>query len=120
MTAREALEQAATAPPGERLRAFETTCGPDGGCHREPLSADPGRWTWCAACLTVYDDYGTLVNPIPEFEKVTSSAWCKSIVALWRGHFDSLVEPISGSPRRGSRCSPERELTGRRMFREGH
>ena len=32
--------------------------------------ADPGRWTWCVACLTVYDDYGTPVSPIPEFAKV--------------------------------------------------
>jgi hypothetical protein len=23
----------------------------------------PGRWTWCAACLTVYD-YGTAVNSV--------------------------------------------------------
>jgi hypothetical protein len=30
----------------------------------------PGRWTWCADCLTVFDDYGTPVNLIPEFTKV--------------------------------------------------
>ena len=35
----------------------------------ELLTADPGRWTWCAACLTVHDDYGTPVNPIPELAK---------------------------------------------------
>jgi len=68
MTARQALEQA-TAESGERLRRFETICGPRGGCQREPLADDPGQWTWCAACLTVYDDYGTQVNPIPEFPK---------------------------------------------------
>src|SRR5438552_204952 len=25
---------------------------------------DPGRWTFCPNCLTVYDDYGKPVNPI--------------------------------------------------------
>lgn len=60
-----ALEQATAAPPGERLHRFETACGPAGGCKRERLAADPGRWTWCAACLTVYDDYGTAVNFSP-------------------------------------------------------
>ena len=70
MTARDALEQATAAQPGERLHRFETICGPRGECEREPLTADPGRWTWCAACLTVYDDYGTAVNPIPEFARV--------------------------------------------------
>ena len=29
-----------------------------------------GRRTWCAACLTVYDDYETPVNPISEYTKV--------------------------------------------------
>jgi hypothetical protein len=66
MTARDALEQATAAPLGERLRRFEITCGPRGGCEREPVMGNTGRWTWCAACLTVYDDYGTPVNPIPE------------------------------------------------------
>jgi hypothetical protein len=70
MTAREALDQPTAAQPGERLHRFETICGPCGGCEREPLTADPGRWTWCPDCLTVYDDYGTSVNPIPEFEKI--------------------------------------------------
>jgi hypothetical protein len=70
MTAREALEQATAAQPGERLHRFEAICGPGGGCERELLTADPGRWTWCAACLTVYDDYGVAVNPIPEFAKI--------------------------------------------------
>jgi hypothetical protein len=59
MTARDALEQA-TAAPGERLHRFETICG-RGGCERDPLTDDPRRWTWCAACLTVYDDYGKAV-----------------------------------------------------------
>ncbi len=69
MTARDALEQATAAQPGERQHRFETSCGPRGGCQREPLTDDPGRWTWCPTCLTVYDDYGTPVNPIPEFAK---------------------------------------------------
>jgi hypothetical protein len=64
MTARDALEQATSAQPGERLRRFETICGPCGGCEREPLDNDPGRWTWCAACLTVFDDYGMPINPV--------------------------------------------------------
>ena len=70
MTARQALEEATAAQPGERLHWFETICGPRGGCEREPLANDPGRWTWCAACLTLCDDYGTPVNPILEFTKV--------------------------------------------------
>jgi hypothetical protein len=70
MTAREASEQATSAEPGKRLRGLETICGPQGGCEREPLTNDPGRWTWCAACLSVYDDYGVPVNPIPAFAKV--------------------------------------------------
>jgi len=37
---------------------------------REALDNDPGRWTWCAACLTVYDDYGVPVNPIPDLRHV--------------------------------------------------
>jgi hypothetical protein len=65
MTTREALEQATASRPGERLRGFGIICGPRGSCVREPLTADAGRWTWCADCLTVYDDYGTPVNPIP-------------------------------------------------------
>jgi hypothetical protein len=69
MTAREALEQARAAQPGERRRGFEMICGPHGKCVREPLDADPGRWTWCADCLTVYDDYGTSVNPISEYAR---------------------------------------------------
>jgi hypothetical protein len=66
---RDALGQATAALPGERLQLFETICGSDGGCHRESLTADPGRWTWCAVCLTVSDDYGIPVDPIPEFAK---------------------------------------------------
>jgi hypothetical protein len=69
MTARDAIEQATGAQPGERLRRFETICGPRGTCRRELLTHDPGRWTWCASCLTIYDDYGTPVNPIPEFAR---------------------------------------------------
>jgi hypothetical protein len=67
MNARDALEQAVAAPPGEPLHRFQTICGPRGGCQREPLTNDPGRWTWCADCLTLSDDYGVAVNPMPEF-----------------------------------------------------
>jgi len=70
MTARDALAQAVAAPRGERLHLFETLCVPRGACRRERLTNDPGRWTWRPDCLTVYDDYGTPVNPVPEFTKV--------------------------------------------------
>ena len=33
----------------------------------EPLELDPGRWTFCPDCLTVYDDYGKAVNEIMEW-----------------------------------------------------
>jgi len=58
------LEDATPAPPGERLRHFETVCGAAGGCKRERLVDGPGRWTGCAACLTVYDEYGHAVNSV--------------------------------------------------------
>jgi len=64
------LEQATAARPGERLQWFELVCGPRGGCAREPLAHDPGQWTYCPDCLTVFDDYQLPVNPIPEFAKV--------------------------------------------------
>jgi len=70
MTARDALEQAVAAPPDDRLPRFQRMCGPSGGCEREPAIGNTGRWTWCAACLTVYDDYRIPVNPIPAFVKV--------------------------------------------------
>ncbi len=70
MTAREALEQTTAAQPGERLSGSKRCAGRGGWCERAALTHDPGRWTWCAACLTVYDDYGTPVNPIPEYTKV--------------------------------------------------
>ena len=38
--------------------------------REEPLADDPGRWTWCPDCLTVYDDYATSINLIPEYTKV--------------------------------------------------
>lgn len=68
MTAKEALDAAKNLEPGERLRRYQTTCGPHGACQREPLTNDPTRWTFCPDCLTVYDDYGKAVNQIPEFE----------------------------------------------------
>jgi len=61
------LEQATAAQPSERLHRFETICGSRGGCQRQPLTADPGRWTWRAICLTLYDDYA--VNPISELTR---------------------------------------------------
>jgi hypothetical protein len=70
MTAREALQHATAAQPGERLQWFETICGPRGACRREPLTNDLGRWTWCPDCLTVFNDYEIAVNPIPEYAKV--------------------------------------------------
>jgi len=42
---------------------------PRGVCRRERLTNDPGRWAWCSDCVTVSDDYGVAVNPIPEFAK---------------------------------------------------
>jgi hypothetical protein len=69
MTARDALEQAAAAPPGERRRCFVTICLPRGACRREPLTNDPGHWTGGPDCQTLSDDYGVAVNPIPEFAK---------------------------------------------------
>jgi hypothetical protein len=58
VTARQALDAVSESASGERLRRYETTCAPRGGCGREKLEGDPGRWTWCPDCLTVYDDYG--------------------------------------------------------------
>ena len=59
MTTSDALDAASEAEPGERLRLYETICGPRGACRRGPLANDPGRWTWCPGRLTVYDDYGS-------------------------------------------------------------
>ena len=66
MTAKDALAQAVAAPRGERLHLFGTICGPRGACRREMLTDDPGRWSWCPDCLTLFDDYGSPVNPITE------------------------------------------------------
>lgn len=55
MTAKEALDTANVADRGARLGRYETICARR-GCLREPLANDPGRWTWCPDCLTVYDD----------------------------------------------------------------
>lgn len=71
MTANDALNAASDAEPGERLRRYETVCGPRGGCRRETLTNDAGRWSWCPDCLTIYDDYGKAVNQIPEFQAGT-------------------------------------------------
>jgi hypothetical protein len=68
MTAKDAIDAANAAGLGERLHRYGTICGPCGACQREPLDSDPGRWTWCPDCLTIYDDYGKAVNAIPEFQ----------------------------------------------------
>jgi hypothetical protein len=70
MTAKEALDAANDAEPGDRLRRYESRCAPRGHCRSEPLESDPGRWTWCPDCLTIHDDYGKVVNIIPELRKV--------------------------------------------------
>lgn len=67
MNARKALDTAREAM-GARLHRFQDFCGPRGFCQRESLENDPGRWTWCPDCLTVYDDFGTPVNEIEEFD----------------------------------------------------
>jgi hypothetical protein len=64
MSAKDAIETANATALGERLRRYETICWPRGACEREPLTNDPGRWTWCPDCLTTYDDYGRAVNTI--------------------------------------------------------
>ena len=66
MTAKEALDAANDAEPGERLRRFESRCGPRGSCRREPCERDAGRWSFCPDCLTVFDDYDKPVNVIRE------------------------------------------------------
>jgi hypothetical protein len=71
MTAAEALDAANDAGPGERLRRFESRCGPRGSCRYEPCERDAGRWSFCPECLTIYDDYGKAVNPIPELPNDT-------------------------------------------------
>jgi hypothetical protein len=67
MIAREVLEAARVATPVERLRRYESICRSRGACRQEPLENDPGHWTWCPDCLTIYDDYGKAVNQISEF-----------------------------------------------------
>ncbi len=41
MTAKDALDAANDAEPGERLRRYESRCGQRGSCRREPLDASP-------------------------------------------------------------------------------
>jgi Type ISP C-terminal specificity domain len=52
MTAKDALDAANDAALGERLRRFESRCGPRGSCRREPCERDAGRWSFCPDCLT--------------------------------------------------------------------
>jgi hypothetical protein len=68
MTAAEALELANAAQPDEPLHRYWSVCGPRGRCRRQPCENDPGRWTWCPDCLTLYDAYGKAVNPIRKFQ----------------------------------------------------
>src|SRR5262245_58491126 len=74
MTARQALEAANALPEGERLKSFERRCGSLGSCRSEPCERDAGRWSFCPDCLTVFDDYGKPVNPIPEFRTMKRNA----------------------------------------------
>jgi hypothetical protein len=60
------LDAADHAKPGARHHRLKTVCDSMGGCRRDSLKNDVGRWTWCPDCLTVYDDYQKVVNPIPE------------------------------------------------------
>ena len=64
MTAKDVLGAANRVGIRERAVRFERVCSPRGTCRQEPLANDPGRWTWCADCLTLYDDYGQAVNRI--------------------------------------------------------
>ena len=64
MTAKDALDAANDAESGARLLRYESRCVVRGACRREPLERDPGRWTFCPDCLTVYDDYGNAINQI--------------------------------------------------------
>src|SRR5262249_6169039 len=70
VTPKQALDAASDAEPGERLRRFESRCGPRGSCRCEPCERDAGRWSFCPDCLTVFDDYGKPVNPVAEFRIV--------------------------------------------------
>ena len=78
MTAKEALDAANAAEPGERLRRYESRCGPRESCRREPLERDPGQWTW--DCLTVRGDSGTVgararSAPVIRSEDSRHGAW---------------------------------------------
>jgi hypothetical protein len=50
MIAAEALDAANDAEPGERLRRYDTICGPRGSCRGEPSKAN--RWGPSARCKT--------------------------------------------------------------------
>ena len=64
MTASEALRRATEIGKSARLETYQAVCGSRGGCSREVLERDSGRWTWCPDCATVYDDYGVPINPV--------------------------------------------------------
>jgi len=59
-------------PLDDRSRGLREPNAAAPGAHlqRSKRPVDTGRCTWCAGCLTVYDDYRIAVNPIPEFAKV--------------------------------------------------
>jgi hypothetical protein len=67
MSARDALARVMHTRSGDPLRQFQTTCGRLARVTESRYGTTPARWSWCAGCLTVFDDYETPVNPIPEF-----------------------------------------------------
>ena len=88
MTARDALDMAAHAALGERLHRFQAICSPNGSRHRQSLTLDPGRWTWCPDCLTVSDDFGAVVNEISE---LANAGVTESHPAPWGIHLARRV-----------------------------
>jgi len=69
MTARDALSGRGRRRRVSACISSKRSVYPRGVCRRERLTNDPGRWAWCSDCVTVSDDYGVAVNPIPEFAK---------------------------------------------------
>lgn len=67
MTAKDALDVAKAAEPGERLGRFTSAVWFARRLPAELCERDPGRWTWCPDCLTVYDEHGSPVNAFVEF-----------------------------------------------------
>ena len=66
MIAKEALDAAKNVGPGERLRRYETGLRPVRALSNErsrPVDVLPRL-----DCLTVFDNYGKIVNRIPEIQ----------------------------------------------------